>query len=71
MAGLPNTHQSLVAAGYTFSSKGQCRKCPALIQWYTTPAKKWMPFDMPNADGEFENHWATCPAREAFKKKKK
>jgi hypothetical protein len=30
-----------------------------------------MPFDMPNADGEFENHWATCPAREAFKKKKK
>ncbi len=71
MAALPNTRESLTATGYKFCTNGKCRKCPAQIQWFVTPKNAWMPFDMPTADGSFENHWATCPAAKAFKKEKK
>lgn len=65
----PNTREGLIEAGYTFSTKGKCRGCPAEIQWFVTPIKRWMPFDMPDDKGEFLNHWATCPARKSFKGK--
>jgi len=70
MAPLPRTREGLEAAGYKYSTRGKCRKCPASVQWFVTPNAAWMPFDMPGPDGEFDNHWATCPARESFKKKK-
>lgn len=63
----PNTRDGLIDAGYKFSRLGKCSGCPAQIQWYVTPGKRWMPFDMPDANGEFLNHWATCPASKSFK----
>lgn len=70
MAPLPKTRGGLAAAGYKYSTKGKCRKCPATVQWFVTPSKAWMPFDMPDVNGEFENHWATCPAAKDFKRAK-
>lgn len=64
---LPNTRDGLEAAGYKFSTNGKCRGCPAQIQWFVTPGKRWMPFDMPDEKGEFLNHWASCPSRKSFK----
>lgn len=69
MAALPNTRAGLEAAGYKYSTKGKCRGCPAQIQWFVSPKKQWMPFDMPDEKGEFINHWATCPSRKSFKRK--
>lgn len=66
---LPKTREGLEAAGYKFSTKGTCSGCRAEVQWFVTPLKRWMPFDMPGPDGEFLNHWATCPQRDRFKKK--
>jgi hypothetical protein len=69
MAALPKTREGLEAAKYRYSTQGKCRGCPAQIQWYVTPNGSWMPFDMPDEKGEFENHWGTCPGRKSFKRK--
>lgn len=65
----PNTRDGLIEAGYKFRTLGNCRGCPAKIQWYVIPGKRWMPFDMPDDKGELLNHWATCPSRKSFKGK--
>jgi hypothetical protein len=49
---------------YRFGDANRCRGCPATIYWYTTPAGKRSPHD---ADGT--PHWATCPARESFRRR--
>ncbi len=66
----PRTIEALEAAGYRYGTNGQCRGCGSQIQWFSTPAQKWMPFNMPNQMGEFDNHWSTCPVRGRFKKEK-
>ena len=63
------TRASLEAKGYRFSSKGICKGCKADVQWYVTPKSAWTPMNMPDAEGKFENHWATCPSAKSFKKR--
>ena len=64
------TRASLEAKGYEYSKIGKCSKCPAQIQWYVTPKGSWTPMNMPDAEGKFETHWATCPAAKSFKRNK-
>lgn len=63
----PTTLEELVKAGYTFANDGTCRGCGARIEWWDTPNKKKMPFDV-NEDGNCESHFATCPDAKRFRK---
>jgi len=62
----PKTEAELITAGYHFESVGICRGCHAKFEWWQTPKGRMMPLDI----GTLEPHWATCPQRELFGKKK-
>lgn len=63
----PKTEAELHEQGYHFKDKALCRGCQAKIEWWMTPAQKFIPLD----PDTHEPHWGSCPAREQFKKKKK
>lgn len=65
--GFPQSFAELEAAGYERIGSGQCRACPAEMVWYRTPNGRNIPID---ADGK-QSHFATCPARQQFKKEKR
>lgn len=67
-------------------SPGRCRGCEAKIDWFETPAGKRMPMNRGAVPRKSEKdsqwrlvsyyaaadaHWATCPAREQFKRSRK
>ncbi len=63
----PTSFEELEAAGYTRIGDGLCRACPAKMVWYRTPRGANIPIDI---DGK-QAHFATCPARQQFKKEKR
>lgn len=63
---LPRTVEAAIEAGYTLRHQGvQCRGCPAIIDFYTTPHDKKIPVET----GTFKPHFETCPASQQFRKK--
>ena len=65
----PKTRDELVASGYVFDNHAKCRgkKCRAEIEWWITPKKKKMPFDlMPHGASPAKPHWGTCPDRKDY-----
>jgi len=55
--------------GYKYHRCGKCGDdtvrggCGAEVEWWTTPAGKWTPFDLSG-----ETHFATCPQGARFRK---
>lgn len=63
----PNTPDAAIAAGYSMRHENvQCRGCPAMIDFWTTPNDKKIPVD----HGTFVPHWTTCPNSQQFRSPK-
>lgn len=63
----PPTVEEALSAGYTMRHENvQCRACPAMIDFWTTPHDKKLPVD----HGTFKPHWITCPGAEQFRRPK-
>ena len=67
----PKTVDELRDAGYRFSDHGVCRGCKADIEWWHSPNRKPIPFDLMNKANDFTatTHWATCPEKDQFRKR--
>lgn len=59
----------------TFRNESVCRKpgswlgCGARIYWCTTSSGHPMPVDpLPQQDGRYISHWATCPHAKHFRR---
>jgi hypothetical protein len=63
----PARQQVLMAAGWRFNYTRRCRLCPAMLDFWWTPAGKMAPLEM-QPDGRYVSHFATCPAAEKFRK---
>jgi hypothetical protein len=67
----PQTRQALVDAGYKQTNYARCRGCSAGIEWWLTPNGQKIPMDcMKTDESPAITHFATCPARELFRKEK-
>lgn len=64
--GFPATPAEARAAGYTMRHENvQCRACPAMIDFWTTPAGKAIPIER----GEkFISHFSNCPGAGQFRR---
>jgi ribonuclease HI len=63
----PTTVDEAIAEGYTMRHQAvECRGCPAIIDFWTTPNDKKIPVET----GTFNVHFATCPGSEQFRKKR-
>jgi len=61
----PSTIEAAIAEGYTMRHDNvQCRACPAMIDFWTTPNDKKIPVD----HGTFTPHWISCPGPAAFRR---
>jgi hypothetical protein len=59
----------MVEDGYVFSNHANCRSCKAEIEWWETPTKKKMPFDlMLTGNAPAITHFTTCPNADAHRK---
>lgn len=58
-----NSHEKLVAAGYTFVEDAPCKSdtCGKTVKWYRTPKDHMMPFD-----DDFIPHFAKCKSAADF-----
>lgn len=68
-----NTGGKPVAA--VFQGRSQCRgeDCGAPVLWMRTPEGAWLICDVPDdedAAEAFEPHWATCPNRDQFRRRR-
>lgn len=64
--GFPATPAEALAAGYTMRHENvQCRGCPAMIDFWTTPAGKAIPIER---GAEFIAHWKSCPGADQFRR---
>lgn len=68
MALVPQGHDALVAAGYTFRGEGVCKtpECGAKILWYRAPSGQVMPIDYIT----LTPHWKSCAGAVSHRKKK-
>ena len=72
MPGKVENKHEMLRAGYKFLGNGQCKSCPAHIEWWQTNNGKKIPFDPLPADEEATAtpHWATCPNADDHRKPK-
>jgi hypothetical protein len=59
------TQDDLRAAGYTFKNETRCIPCETTIEWWRTPAGKFMPLNYHTA----QPHWITCKDPNRFRRK--
>ena len=64
----PTTLDELRNAGYRFIEHARCAGCPAVIEWWSTPAGKRMPMDVTDS-GKVQAHWASCKNPDLFRRK--
>jgi len=64
----PATCLELEAAGYRLMHVRACKLCYAPIEFWETPAHKFLPCDR-GRDGKRTPHWSTCPRANEFRKK--
>lgn len=64
---LPNSRETLKAAGYTLESSKQC-SCGQMIEMYKTPKNRMMPWHFFERNGQeiAEPHIATCPHKTQY-----
>ncbi len=61
----PTNAEEAIAAGYTMRHENvQCRECPAMIDFWTTPHDKKIPV----LHGTFKAHWIDCPGASKFRR---
>jgi hypothetical protein len=62
----PLTIEEMNSRGYVFKNESDCSACHARIDWYKTPAGKFIPINK----GTAEPHWASCPNAKDFRQAK-
>jgi hypothetical protein len=71
----PRTRHELEQAGYRYVRTLTCTgpTCSAMIEWWLTPKKKYIPLEFRESFGVdiCEPHWATCPDRARFQSSKR
>jgi hypothetical protein len=69
---MPGTIADLIKAGYLHDNDDICRGCGAPIEWWTTPEGKNTPLEVVKGIlGGLQSHFATCPERKQFRKKRR
>lgn len=66
---VPRNRAELLARGYHFKAKGNCRGCNQQIEFYATPTGKTAPYNqMPLDTSPAVSHFATCSRANQFRK---
>jgi hypothetical protein len=67
----PKTYDELIHGGYVYSGQARCKDCNERIEWWITPEKHAMPFDLIiDPSVPVSPHLATCSHVEQFRKPK-
>jgi hypothetical protein len=66
---IPNRREDLKSFGYEFLDKAFCSGCDQAIEWWSTPNRKKMPFEVIVVDDRdwLVPHWNTCPVADRFR----
>ena len=66
---MPHTRRELIEQGYQSIGNGVCSGCNAQILWWRTPNGNNAPYNpMDDATSPAVSHFATCPAKQAFRR---
>lgn len=66
---IPPTWTELEAAGYIWESRTTCKACAREIEWWRSPAGRWIPIELvAEMGGARMLHTMLCPKIDQFQK---
>lgn len=66
---IPPTWKELEAAGYVWQSRTNCKNCGKEMEWWTSPAGRWIPVELvAEAGGKRMVHTMLCPKADQFQR---